>query len=168
MRKLKAWWAARRRSISAQKLVRRYGKGERDFAGISLKDCPDLVAIDLRQADLSGSDLSGANLAKARLDGASLRAADLRNAQLYQVTLRQADLRQANLTGANLLLAELQGADLTGARVSDASLAAAYSLEGARLPDGTLYNRDTQARLHKASLRQARTSLDTHLRDESV
>lgn len=108
---------------------------------------------------LSGSDLSGVCLAKARLDGVCLRAADMRDMQLYEASLRQADLSYANLEGANLLLAVLEGADLTGGHVSDASLAAAFSLEGARMPDGKPYDRGVQKRLQEASLRQATAGL---------
>jgi hypothetical protein len=159
--------SAVKRAISKQALIERYSQGDRDFVGVSLRDCLDLVGIDLRQADLSRSDLAGTCLAKARLDGAVLHLADMRNAQLYEASLQNADLRQANLAGANLLLTVLEGADLTGAEVSDASLASAYSLEGARMPDGSMYDGDTQVRLQEASLRQARASLDAHLRNES-
>ncbi|MFC2030021.1 pentapeptide repeat-containing protein [Chloroflexota bacterium] len=149
-----------KRAMNVRDLLRRYGKGERDFAGVSLVDSPDLVGIDLRNADLSSSDLTGSCLAKAKLDGSCLRSANLGNAQLFEASLRNADLRNANLIGANLLLTELQGADLTDADVSDVSLAATYSLEGARMPDGTLFDRDTQARLREASVTRARIGLN--------
>ena len=84
MKRLRAWLAARRGATGAQGLADRYGRGERDFAGVSLKDCPDLVGIGLSGADLSGGDLSGACLAKARLDGACLRSADLRRQRRWR------------------------------------------------------------------------------------
>jgi uncharacterized protein YjbI with pentapeptide repeats len=53
--------------------------------------------------------------------------------------LREADLQQADLGGALLYWADLREADLTGASVNQEQLAQAKSLEGATLPDGTVY-----------------------------
>jgi hypothetical protein len=73
-----------------------------------------------RGADLRGADLRGANLV-----GADLRKADLRNAKLLGADLRKADLRYANLKRA-------QG-------WTEEQLMAAWSLEGATMPNGQRY-----------------------------
>jgi hypothetical protein len=113
----------------------------------------------LKGADLDGANLNGANLKRAALNLADLDHSDLRNANLSSVNLshalmmeadlRNADLRWANLTGvameeanlrgANLGSANLSMANLTGAKVSPDQLTKAETLEGATMPDGTLY-----------------------------
>jgi uncharacterized protein YjbI with pentapeptide repeats len=151
-------WAERGTNVEGKELIRRYRAGERTF-----RDA-DLTGANLRKAKLSGSNLSGACLAKARLERADLRGANLRGAQLYDADLRRADLRGADLRTATLLVATMAGANLAGAQVTDAQLAAAFSLEGAILPDETRYTPETEARLQQASLRAARASLEADKR----
>ena len=76
----------------------------------------NLYGADLRGADLRGADLYGANLYGADLYGADLRGADLRGANLYGADLRGADLCEANLLWADLYGANFYGADLRGAK----------------------------------------------------
>jgi uncharacterized protein YjbI with pentapeptide repeats len=110
----------------------------------------DLRGADLSRADLSRADLSGAILSGAILTGAYLSRADLREAILYRAILREADLGWANLSGtdlggaylsrADLSRAVLRGADLSAAlELTYMQIAAAYSLEGATMPDGQKY-----------------------------
>ena len=120
----------------------------------------DLSGADLRDVDAEGANgplviLRGADLSRARLKGAILKAADLQQANLTGADLSEADMRWvklagANLTGASLVWATLEAADLTGADLSGADLthtivtaeqlAAAKSLKGTTLPDGTLHD----------------------------
>jgi uncharacterized protein YjbI with pentapeptide repeats len=60
--------------------------------------------------------------------------ADLQDADLEGADLKVADLRGTNLNGTNLSRANLQGA-----RVTQEQLEAAYSLEGATMPNGQKY-----------------------------
>ncbi|SRR5579884_147138 len=67
-----------------------------------------------------------------------LRGADLSYANVQGADLREADLSGVNLVGANLAGANLSGARLSGAVVAAEQLAAARSLHGAILPDGSM------------------------------
>ena len=101
-----------------------------------------LGGADLRDANLQKASLRGAYLDRARLNRAILEGATLRDAILHKASLRgavlgQADLSGAILHGAALAQADLAGADLTGAKATDEQLAAARSLQGATLPDGS-------------------------------
>lgn len=83
-----------------------------------------LFSLWRRKHELAQADLSYLNLQRANLRGADLRSANLHHA----------DLRDANLAGA-----DLSGADLSLAVVTEDQLAQAGSLEGATLPDGTVF-----------------------------
>jgi uncharacterized protein YjbI with pentapeptide repeats len=103
-----------------------------------------LGTFNLSDANLSGADLSGAILWEAQLDGANLTRTNLSNADLTRADLSKARLEGANLTGADLSRASLKGAELAGCRLEGATvmqeqLDQANSLEGAILPDGTVY-----------------------------
>jgi len=78
-------------------------------------------------------------LAGADLSYLDLRGANLRGANLHEAILIRADLREVNLREATLLGADLSGARLAGANVTLDQLSSARSLEGATLPDGTVY-----------------------------
>jgi uncharacterized protein YjbI with pentapeptide repeats len=128
--------------------------------GADLRDAY-VTDADLRDANLSNADLSGANLNDTNLRGANLRDANLRGANLDFTNLRDADLRGAYLRDAPLSNADLRDANLSNADLSDADLEFAdlrYSdlsgsygvtkemlehlsgpLEGATMPDGTIY-----------------------------
>jgi Pentapeptide repeats (8 copies) len=75
----------------------------------------------------------------------NLREADLREPKLdfaiwTYIDLSDADLRGADLSGATLDFANLKGTDLREAEgLTDEQIAAAYSLEGATMPNGQLY-----------------------------
>jgi uncharacterized protein YjbI with pentapeptide repeats len=105
----------------------------------------NLSRANLRNAYLGQADLSGADLLEANLSGADLLEADLSGAYLGQANLsgarlRGADLSEANLSGASLLEADLSGAYLSEAEgLTDEQIAAAYSLEGATMPNGQNY-----------------------------
>lgn len=126
---------------AAADLLQRYAAGDRQFAGINLREA------NLPEARLSMANFQQANLTWANLQAASMSHSDLRNAkltcaQLQQANLQSADLRGANLQGAklcgaNLSWARLSGADLTGADLTDANLKDA-ELNWVVMPDGTL------------------------------
>lgn len=97
----------------------------------------DLEGAILVGADLRKVDLRFANLGKANLQGANFEGADLRN-----IDLHEARLFMANLQRAALLNADLVGANLEEAIVTPEQLEEAKSLEGAIMPDGTLYEEE--------------------------
>jgi len=105
----------------------------------------DLSDANLRFVDLSNANLKDANLTDANLIYAHLSEADLSDAFLMYADLKGADLEGANLkdaklTDANLAGAYLVDADLERAWVTDEQLDAAYSLEGATMPDGSKHD----------------------------
>ena len=92
-----------------------------------------------RKDRLRGADLSF--LAMRRVD---LSEADLSDVNLMHSDLSNADLRACNLTGADFSSARLHDTDLRNTILTDATISAkqlrqAKSLEGAILPDGTLF-----------------------------
>jgi len=116
-----------------------------DNTAVDLSEA-DLIKADLIRAKLNGAYLSrayliNANLALANLSGAVLSGAVLSGADLISANLNGADLSEANLHGVTLGGADLSGANLSGAiNVSYHELSLAESLEGATLPDGTIYH----------------------------
>jgi hypothetical protein len=76
--------------------------------------------------------LAEANLSRADLSNAGLSETDLRGVNLSGADLEWADLRGANLRGANLFQADLR----TVEGVTNEQWSAAWSLEGATMPDG--------------------------------
>jgi hypothetical protein len=124
--------------VKSQELIRRYQKGDRNFAGADLR-LADLESADLRQVDLSGADLNGANLKRANLFQADLEKANLSQANLEEAGLFQTNLRGANLSKAELRRAYLCKADLAGAIVTNEQLAQAKIHEGNIMPDGSVY-----------------------------
>jgi len=82
--------------------------------------------------DLRGANLEGASLVGAALEGANLERSNLRGAALEGAKLQAARLQDADLRGAYL-----QVANLRGAKVTEEQLAAARSLQGATMPDGS-------------------------------
>jgi uncharacterized protein YjbI with pentapeptide repeats len=113
----------------------------------------DLSLANLPGADLSGAALKGATLRDAILrdanlsEGADLSLANLREAELNDANLKgaylfDADLRRAELNNADLRGADLRGADLREAEgVTEEELEKqAETLEGATMPDGSIYD----------------------------
>jgi hypothetical protein len=122
--------------IRGHELVRRYRKGERNFANADLR-LADLEGADLRAVDLCGADLSGANLKRANLFQANLEEANLSQANLEEAGLFQTNLRAADFSQANLRRAYFRRANLLGAKVTSEQLATARVRKGTILPDGT-------------------------------
>jgi uncharacterized protein YjbI with pentapeptide repeats len=124
-----------------------------DLRGIDLSETK-LIDANLAGADLSGvimfnTKLTGANLKEAELSYADLTSADLEKsnlfgAVLYQSSLVGANLKDAILTNASLeetdlLEAFLDRANLYGAFAPECEWEAAYSLQGATMPDGSIH-----------------------------
>lgn len=113
-----------------------------DFAGADLSE-KDLSGRNLTQANFSEANLSDAFMHRTNLTGAILYKANLFRANLFQANLSQANLQEANLIGADLSGADLRGADLRGAIVGSSNRLlvkmTGANLEGAILPDGTVY-----------------------------
>ncbi len=125
----------------ALKLTQQYEAGERNFAGINLKDeaLPgiNLTLADLQEANLVWCNLQKASLSHANLTSAQVRHADLTNANLQGAKLQGTDLQGAKLQGANLSWATLRGTNLTDADLTDVNLKNA-TLERVIMPDGTI------------------------------
>jgi uncharacterized protein YjbI with pentapeptide repeats len=107
----------------------------------------------LKGADLRGIDLGGAYLSGADLSGADLSEASLQNAQLQPHD--ELNLSGTNLSGTDLSGTDLRGANLNGTNLYEAKgwteeqLTAAWSLEGATMPNGQKYEawiKDKKAR----------------------
>lgn len=138
-------------ALRAVKELRAHGWHEDgSLQGVALEKA-NLKGAELNKADLRGAILELARLSRADLDGANLqdaniRAADLQGASLVGANLQRAYLVRANLPEANLLIADMQMACLTRANLKDVKgldyerLAQVDSLQGATLPDGSLYD----------------------------
>ena len=118
----------------------------------------DLREANLRYITLEGAALNGAILENAHLRGANLRGidlggaylsgADLSGAYLSEASLQNAQLQphdELNLSGTDLSGTDLRGANLSGTNLYEATgwteeqLTAAWSLEGATMPNGQKY-----------------------------
>ncbi len=99
----------------------------------------NLEGADLQQSDCERVHLHGANLDYANLQGAYLALADLSGARLLESNMSGTDLSYANLHDATFYRTNLMEANLKDAKVTNEQLAEAFSLEGATMPDGTLY-----------------------------
>jgi hypothetical protein len=116
-----------------------------------------LVGTDFTSANLSGASLVEADVTRAifaqadltrvqatnltstsslSVAGPSFFQAHLNDAKLGQAKLQFADFRQADLRGADLSYVNLRG--VTG--WTEEQLSAARSLEGATMPDGSIYD----------------------------
>lgn len=136
-----------------------------EISGADLRHA-DLSHADVSDTDLSDTDLSKANLYGTNLSAANLKDVDLNSAWLVTAILREADLSHADLRNATLSFTDLSWANLSHANLSNASLsnvslsnanlraadlrgargwteeqiAAAESLEGATMPDGSIHD----------------------------
>jgi uncharacterized protein YjbI with pentapeptide repeats len=117
--------------LASVKLITRYRPEESSVLG-------------LHGADLRGAILRNSVLAYVELFGVRLSNADFTGADLYRANLSSADLSGAKLTASlvdtNLENTNLSGADLSDAAVSDEQLNAAWSLEGATMPDRSTHD----------------------------
>jgi uncharacterized protein YjbI with pentapeptide repeats len=125
--------------MTAEELLARYAKGQRDFRGVILR------GADLRQADLSFAVFQGADLTAANLGGANLFRSDLSRACLCEARLARVNGQQANFEWADLRRAMIYQANLHSATLASATLSPA------RLDDSTL----AFANMHDANLRGA-------------
>ncbi|MBE9047355.1 pentapeptide repeat-containing protein [Pleurocapsales cyanobacterium LEGE 10410] len=108
---------------------------------IETKNCIDCELNGIN-ADLSNLDLTGADLGGAELAGANLSGTKLTNANLEEADLQRANLSGANLQGAIIFRADLRKANLLGAKLPDYDLAFPPKLDGATMPDGTIYGKN--------------------------
>lgn len=112
---------------SAEELLDRYAKGERNFMRSSLSEAnlehANLFGADLAESSLSEANLTASVLSLVNLAGADLRRASLNDAHLIDTNLAGATLIDANLGGANVWRSDLTGADLSRAVMSETALA---------------------------------------------
>ena len=144
-------------------------------SSISLLAEADLQGARLEGVDLSTSDLSGTNLIGAHLSEAWLTQADLSGA-----TLRRADLRGADLRGADLKRADLRGALLAEADLREADLHRAEGVNketleqhpelllGAKMPDGTVFERYATREFEPALSLRLRSKFDVQERPDML
>ncbi len=122
------------------------------FEGANLAKCnfekavlkrASFLAANLREANFKNADLSNANLSGADLRGATLRTVNLSGANLEGANLEGVILVGSNISGANFNRANLKNANLKNTNPGKlwwkANLDEARSLEGAILPDGTVF-----------------------------
>ena len=96
----------------------------------------DLCKADLRKADLTDALLTGVHLSDACLEEAHLCNTRLHNAVMHKADLQSADFSDAEMKGAQLGEAKLQDAK----NLTKAQLAEMYSLRGATMVNGKMYN----------------------------
>ena len=117
----------------AQKLLKLYSTGERNFQGIDLISAElngaYLCHADFSHAEMMLASLNEAAMEKTKLNQAYLSGTDLIDAYLHQAELIKANLVGANLSGANLTNANLTGCNLGGANLSHADLSHANLTE---------------------------------------
>lgn len=148
-----------RNQKTAEEILRRYQRGDKDFTGISV------IADDFSQQNLPGIIFKGAiltscNFEETAMQRADLSAANLRNTNLKQVNLSKADLkgadlrgtvlRNANLSGADLRWANLEGVNLSGANISGANF------DGTNLKNANLKDTNPGKLWWKANLEEAK------------
>ncbi|MEH2236669.1 pentapeptide repeat-containing protein [Nostoc sp.] len=85
--------------MDAEELLRRYAAGERNFAGIELRNSVNSTDLfpNLEGADLRKINLRGASLYRVNLSGANLSSADLSGA--YQFFIVRATCLQLQHNG---------------------------------------------------------------------
>lgn len=118
-----------------------------DLKGNDLSDNDDrklLSYLSLFEVCLAGANLRNSNFSEAKLSRSNFTFADLTNANFKDAHLMGADFRSASLSGANLSNASLLSADLSGAKgVTEKQLSLVKSLVGAKLPDGSEYQKES-------------------------
>ena len=142
--------------MTAEELLQRYAAGERDFAGVSLRECV-LVNTDLRGVNLSGADLRfaeliGVKLTEANLTKANFTGANLTGARLDSSILQNASLEcdaigtvfnNADLRGVQMYRCRLRGARFENARLKD-SILGCTDLLGTSFRGADLKNSDLE------------------------
>jgi uncharacterized protein YjbI with pentapeptide repeats len=104
----------------------------------------NLHGANLAGADLMRTDLGGANLSNTNLQGAHMFDTNLNSANLTKANLRNAHLVEADLSNTNLDKADLSGANLAQAAISPERLVHSKSLQGATMPNGTKYSKNSE------------------------
>lgn len=113
--------------ITAEELLERYEKGERDFSGIIL-EYANLSGVELRNIDLSGAQFSYVNLSGIKFWDCDLRTqfiycnftnafienCDLERARFYDCDLRSAILNHVELTSTQFIRVNLEGTRTKG------------------------------------------------------
>lgn len=139
--------------MDLEELLRRYGRGERNFIAINV---PDLMDVDLEGINLTRSNLGGCILENVNLKNANLSQAYLNGSQMTKVNLDKAKLIQADISECkwievSLVRAKLIQSDLSfsffeicnfrNARGADLSDLAGNTLQEVVLPNGKVVDR---------------------------
>ena len=134
-----------------------------DFSGADLQKAK-LFFADLRQANCWGTNffqanLSESDLSESQMNGSNFKEANLSKAKLTGAFLGGSNLESANLSGADFSNTDLRGIDFSFTDLSDTiffnafitfeQLAQSKSLNGAMLPDGTVFYGDPKDLLSK-------------------
>ncbi|MBI2044217.1 pentapeptide repeat-containing protein [Candidatus Pacearchaeota archaeon] len=109
------------RKLSAEKFMKRFLEGERDFnKKHSGREPLLLTGARLIGLNAQGIDLQGADLTQANLDGAELKYSYLNEAKLIKTQLERAELLESNLHNT-----EIYGVDFSGAKLDGVDFLAA-------------------------------------------
>ena len=110
--------------ITAEELIIRYERGERNFAGVEVIRTHGF--IDLKGFNLQGINLRGACLKSADFTDTNLTGADLTGAILTTAILERAIIRDGSLYSANLHWANISQADLSGTKLCHMNASSAF------------------------------------------
>ena len=113
------------RLVTPGDIVERYGRGERLFFQLKLRD----------RASFRGQDLSGAVFDECLMFWADFTDAVLRGTSFLNSALKCCEFTRADLTAADLRESAIDGATFTGARLKNVRLNGA-SAYGCTLSDG--------------------------------
>jgi len=119
----------KRKRLSANDIIKKYKKGERDFSRI---ECiggwlagVNLSGSSFRKADLSFTSFQGSNLKGCDFSGADLTWTNFVNADLTKASMRKTKLSFSKLNNAIFEGADLSGADLSYTLLFNVNLSAA-------------------------------------------
>lgn len=130
---------------TVDELMNRYHAGERNFAGIVLRDAV-LGSIQIEDVDFTGADLTGvtfgeADLTRVCFDGATLVNMGVYDATVAECSFRGADIRYADVTWSDWDQADFTDALLDAATFKEVGFGGSV-FEGARLSGTALINCD--------------------------
>lgn len=98
-----------------------------------------LDRAELKGVVLNGADLQNSSLQRAYIGHAQLRNIDFSNANLTSTIFNHSDLTGSDFTGAITENASFEDTILIDAKFSKEQFSKVKSLEGATMPDGTIF-----------------------------
>ncbi|HEU4881037.1 MAG TPA: toll/interleukin-1 receptor domain-containing protein [Longimicrobium sp.] len=133
---------------TVDELMDRYHAGERNFAGIVLRDAV-LGSVQLENVDFTAADLTGVTFGEADLTRVCFDGATLVNLGVYDASVEGCSFRGADIRYADVTWSDWDGADFTDALFDAATFKEVgfgnSVFEGARLRGTALINCDILA-----------------------